>query len=50
MFGLGQPHSTEEELKEHQEQTKNTVIMATYAAALLWASPMIWNLIRKQWK
>lgn len=49
MFGLPQ-ETSEEERKQHEEQTQTIVRNATCAAVLLWASPVVWHFIRKQWQ
>ena len=50
MFGLPQQEVSEQEKRAHQEQTEKTLKQAAYVAAFLWVSPMIWHLVKKQWK
>ncbi|CCC67730.1 hypothetical protein NCAS_0A11720 [Naumovozyma castellii] len=50
MFGLPQQEATEEEKQLHQQQTNRTIVTAAYTAALLWASPIVWHFVKKQWK
>lgn len=50
MFGLPQQEVSEEEKRAHQEQAEKTLKQAAYVAAFLWVSPMIWHLVKKQWK
>lgn len=49
MFGA--PHeASEDEKKAHEQQTNRTVMVAGAAAVALWVTPMIWNIIKKQWR
>ncbi|SMN22328.1 similar to Saccharomyces cerevisiae YPR133W-A TOM5 Component of the TOM (translocase of outer membrane) complex responsible for recognition and initial import of all mitochondrially directed proteins [Maudiozyma saulgeensis] len=50
MFGLPQQEVSEEEKKQHQEQSNQTVRNAVIASAVLWVSPIVWNFVKKQWK
>lgn len=50
MFGLPQQEVSEEEKKQHQEQSNQIVRNALYASAVLWLSPIVWNFVKRQWK
>lgn len=50
MFGLPQQPPSEDELRQHQQQTNQTLLKAAYSAIFLWMSPVVWNFVKKQWK